>query len=104
MQKLYVALLLSAFSLSSQAYVIGDPNFGIGGYPEFNKYPPSAPYSRSELDYRLYRDEVENYVNEAKRYIEAADNDIERIQEQKEEAVRKANQAVEEFNSWARRY
>ena len=99
--KVVFASLFLTIPLIASAYVIGDSNLGPMGYPEFNEYPPSAPYSKTENSFQDYRYEVVNYVRKAKEFAEACDNDARRANEAAEEAIRKANRAVEEFNSWA---
>lgn len=89
------------------AYVYGGSNLGFSGYPDFSDYPPSAPYSYnsevSEYEFNSYRNSVESYVDAAQEYVDNGNNDIQRISEAQEEAINKANEAIDEFNSWARR-
>lgn len=87
------------------------PSFSYGSnlvyfdYPSFNKYAPSAPYTRDEWAFNQYKREVEDYVEEAQRYVDYANDDkqtvIYEIQNKQRDAIRKANEAVEEFNRWA---
>lgn len=98
-----VAVLVLMLPTFSFAYVVGGSNLSLSRYPEFDDYPPSAPYSRDEWNYRNYRAEVEQYVQSAEEYVENARNDQKRAGEAAEEAIEKANQAIEEFNAWARR-
>lgn len=84
------------------AYVVGDSNLSIGGYPEFDKWKPQKPYSgNDEYSWKRYYDEVNEYTAAAEEYIDNASNDIKRIQEAIQEAVDKANSVVSEAN---RRY
>ena len=105
MKKLIMAVLISACAGFLFAYVYGGTNLGFMGYPEFSVPAPSAPYGYEVSEYKFtsYRDEVENYINQAEEYIENGNNDIQRISEAQESAINKANRAVDEFNSWARR-
>lgn len=102
---LFSVLLLCASLLF--AYVYGGSNLGFSGYPEFSDYPPSAPYSYnnevSEYEFNSYRDSVMRYVDSAEEYVENGNNDIQRISEAQDEAIDKANDVIDEFNSWARR-
>ena len=101
---LFIALFCASFLF---AYVYGGSNLGFSGYPEFSDYPPSEPYSFndevSEYEFESYRNEVIRYVDAAEEYVENGNNDIKRISEAQDEAIRRANEAVDEFNAWARR-
>ena len=61
---------------------------------------PSQPYDHDEYSAETYQSEVEEYVNKAKEYIQNGDNDINDIKDKQREAQRKANQVVDEYNSW----
>ena len=98
----HVLLVISCCLIvpSANAYV------GIGSnvdYPEFDEYEPSPPITRDEFSFHRYRNEVQEYVEEAEQYIKNCNEDIDDIQRKQREAIQKANDAVEEFNSWARR-
>ncbi|WP_227414481.1 hypothetical protein [Serratia sp. X3] len=86
------------------ASVYGGSNLSYSGYPEFNDFPPSAPYGNDQYAWDNYKQEVEDYVRKAKEYISYADNDMERINEGKQAAIRKANNAVEEYNRSVKGY
>lgn len=103
MKSSITALVFAVMASSSFAFVPGGSNLDIFGYPEFKEMEPSAPYSRDNYAYDNYRFEVEQYVEAARKYVENANNDVLRTQEAAEEAIKKANQAVEDFNDWARR-
>lgn len=100
---LAVACILQA-SPGVHASVYGGSNLGYSGYPEFNGFPPSAPYGNDKYAWDNYKQEVEDYVRKAKQYIADADSDIERINEEKQNAIRKANNVVEEYNRNAKGY
>lgn len=100
----FAAAIVSSFPALSAAYVVGGSNLPLNQYPEFDAFPPSAPYSHEEWEFQRYRDEVESYVREAQEYVENAANDQKRAAEAADDAIQKANQAIEEFNSWARGY
>lgn len=95
-------LILSVFS-NANALVIGGSNLGVMGYSAFNEVTPNQPYNSDEFNFNMYRNDTETYVNQAKEYIENCNRDIERIKEKQQEAINKANQAIDDFNSWARR-
>ncbi|WP_260679813.1 hypothetical protein [Serratia liquefaciens] len=90
--------------LSANSAVFGGSNLGFSGYPEFSEFPPSPPYGDDRYAWDNYKREVEDYVNKAKQYVDDANSDIERVNEAKAEAIRKANEAVEEYNRKARGY
>lgn len=100
------AIVSSCFFLPiySKAAVFGGSNLGFSGYPEFSEYPPSPPFGDDKFAWESYKREVEDYVNKAKQYVDDANSDIERVNEAKAEAIRKANEAVEEYNRKARGY
>lgn len=102
-KRLLLPVILSLVTTSASAYVFGDTNFGIGGYPEFDEMKPSEPFNRDRYSFDQYRDEVERYREAARTYIENANNDIERIREEQQKAIDAANQAVRDFNDWAER-
>lgn len=60
-------------------------------------YPDYPNFSGGFL-YRPSRAEVQAYVDEAKEYVEACDNDIETIRNKRNTAVRKANEAISNYN------
>ena len=101
---LFVVVLLCSGLLF--AFVIGGSNLGYMGYPDFSSYYPSKPFSYnnevSEMEFDRYRDSVQQYVDSAREYVKNGNNDIQRISEAQEEAINKANEAIDEFNSWAR--
>lgn len=105
MKKIIMLILVSVCAGVLFAYVYGGTNLGFGGYPEFSAYAPSAPYGYevSEYEFNSYRDKVERFVNQIEEYIENGNNDIRRISEAQEAAIDKANRAIDDFNSWARR-
>lgn len=96
------AFLLCLAPLCANAFVVGGSNLPTAFYPEFNEFPPSKPYGNDPYDAERYRDEVEEYVRKAQDYMENAQNDARRAIEAAEAARDKANNAVEEYNSWAR--
>ncbi len=102
MKKHYLALFLLAISLFASGFVLGGTNLGFGGYPDFDKIKPYAPFSLTEYEWDRYTDEVRDYRSEAQEYIENARNDIQRISEAMEEAERNANEVVDEYNRKAR--
>lgn len=104
MKKIIVLALTVFFALPAKAVVYGNSNLDFMGYPEFDEFPPSEPYSRDRYSFDQYRDEVEEYVRKAQDYVEAGNNDIQRIKEAQEEAIEKANQAISDFNDWANGY
>lgn len=103
---LTLVVLLCSVSVAF-GYVVGSSNLPLSEYPDFDKYhykKPTVPYSHNQYDDSRYRTEVENYVEDARNYVEAANNDIKRIIEAKQEAIASANEAVNEYNSYARGY
>lgn len=99
-----VALLIG--STFAFGYVIGGSNLGFAGYPDFNEYEPNKPSAYggtvSEWEYDDYKRDVESYVDKAKEYIENCSHDSQSIEYASREAISKANDVVEEFNSFAR--
>lgn len=81
-------------------YIFGGTNLSFTGYPEFDKRSPDKPFGREQWAASMYKDEVERYVKQAKEYVENAENDKQRIDEAISETIRKANKAVDEYNSW----
>lgn len=104
MKKIIVLAFTVFFALPAKAVVYGNSNLDFMGYPEFDEFPPSEPYSRDRYSFDQYRDEVEEYVRKAQDYVEAGNNDIQRIKEAQEEAIEKANRAISDFNDWANGY
>ncbi len=104
MKKIICGALSFLIMNTSYAMVYGDSNLDMMGYPEFDEFPPSEPYSRDRYSFDQYRDEVEEYVRKAQDYVEAGNNDIQRIKEAQEEAIEKANRAISDFNDWANGY
>lgn len=104
MKKTIALILTTFFILPAEAVMYGDSNLDFMGYPEFDEFPPSEPYSRDRYSFDQYRDEVEEYVRKAQDYVEAGNNDIQRIKEAQEEAIEKANRAISDFNDWANGY
>lgn len=99
---IFLFLILSICS-NANALVIGGSNLGVMGYSEFNEITPSQPYSYDEYNFNMYQNDTEMYVNQAKEYVENCNRDIERIKEKQQDAINKANQAIDDFNNWARR-
>lgn len=100
-----LAVLLCAGLLF--AFVYGGSNLGYTGYPSFSSYYRTSYLSYnnsvSEREFNNYRNSVREYTESAQKYVENANNDIDRIHEAQQDAIRKANAAVDEFNSWASR-
>jgi peptidoglycan hydrolase CwlO-like protein len=92
-----VALVLT-LSSGCVGYVLGGSNLGYGGYPSFNGYEPSAPFTKEPYAVDMYRSEVESYKQEAENYIENAENDIQMIQEAISDAIYDVNRVVDEYN------
>lgn len=104
MSKAALLCCVMLFPIGALANVYGGSNLGYSGYPEFDEVEPSPPMSPDEFSMQNYRSEVESYVQRAQEYAENASKDIERVNEGSQEALRKANEAVEEFNRKARGY
>lgn len=94
-----IAYSLTIIFNTANAYY-GSSNLSYGGYPDFNEMEPTQPYDHDEYSVDTYQSEVEEYVNKAKEYIQNGDNDINDIRDKQQEAQRKANQVVDEYNSW----
>ncbi|MFS7308015.1 hypothetical protein [Rahnella inusitata] len=97
-----ILLILLVVPLSSHAVVFGGSNLGFSGYPEFTDPPPSPPFSDDQFAWDSYKNEVQDYMNRAKQYVDDSDSDIKRIEDAKDDAIRKANDAVNEYNSRVR--
>lgn len=97
-----ILLLIFVVPFSSHAVVFGGSNLGFSGYPEFTDSPPSPPFSDDQFAWDSYKNEVQDYMNRAKQYVDDSDSDIKRIEEAKDDAIRKANDAVNEYNSRVR--
>lgn len=100
------AALLAGISAPAFAYG-GSTNFESGEYPDLKSaqhiYEPDQPFDASDRsENERYRDEVQEYVHKAKEYVQAADRDIEEIRDKQREAIRKANNVVEDYNTWVR--
>lgn len=91
MNKILLCLCAIMLSTSSVAlgYVIGNSNFTLGQYPEFDAYISYAP---SEY-------EIDSYVRQAKEYVEGCNNDMQRIAEAREDAIAKANEVISRYNN-----
>lgn len=93
-----VFVLIFALSSGCVAYVLGGSNLGYGGYPSFDGYKPSAPFTKEPYAVDRYRSEVESYQYAAEEYIENAENDIQMIQEAISDAIYDVNRVVDEYN------
>ena len=103
MKKAILTILVFLFVTSDAAAIVfGGSNLGIFGYPEFNGFRPSRPYSQDSYSRQNYRREMENYLDEINGYLENARNDILRIREAMEAAQSEADDAIDEFNRFAR--
>lgn len=100
----FTLLVLLFVPLASSAIVMGGSNLGFGGYPEFTEIAPTPPYSDDQYAWENYRRQVDDYTEKAKQYLEDSNSDMERIKEAQQDAIRKANDAVEEYNRKARGY
>lgn len=89
-------IALLAFTSVAFAFVIGESNLGIMGYPSHSCYQPSKPYGNDQWAWEHFKREVGDYEDCIRLYVEGAGNDQKRIAE-------KANEAIQEFNDFVSR-
>ena len=92
---LFLSAILTLVPFDSGAYVFGPTNFSITGYPEHNCHQPTAPYGNDSFDWEMFKHDFDIYKACIEEYAEAAGKDRERVLE-------KANEAIDEFNSFVR--
>lgn len=104
MKKIFILLGLVTACLGCMGfgYVMGGTNFGVMGYPKFDKYAPSKPFSRDQFSADSYKRQMQEFMDEAKTYMENARNDKKRIDNAIADAIDKNNEAVEDYNRWVR--
>ena len=104
--KFAAVVALTSVTLPAFAYFGGSnlSSVTISGYPSFNEWAPSAPYSDDEYAAQEYRRKVEDYVQKANEYIENGNHDVEEIKRKQREARDEAERVIRSYNSWVRMY
>lgn len=95
---LTVAMALIILTSSAFGFVFGGSNFDFMGYPKFDGYKPTKPFSKDNYSMRTYKLDMESYLDEIKEYTKNGKNDIDRIIESINEANQEAAEAVREYN------
>lgn len=96
---------VTCFSSVALGFIIGNSNFGAGGYNDFErKYDkPMAPYGASSYMAEEYHRDVVDYVEKADDYIKAANNDINMIKAARDKVREDEAAVIDEHNIFFRR-
>lgn len=99
MKRILLLFALCAFValpvLSAHAFIIGDSNFGVFGYPDHDCRKPYIPFELDEYSSMTLANELESYKMCIEKYSNAAVLDAKR-------ALEKSDEAIEEYNSFIR--